>query len=117
LARIIHDKLDLIKTREKNPLTNQGLVCAGGYSNTEGCFLTHDIQTMNNYQEVTQQVEKINNINYEPLSTAFSKTKLREFIRKHHFLPDKHRPMAYRYLLKLPINPQQFRILEQKGRH
>ena len=51
------------------------------------------------------------------MSTNFNLQKLKEFVRKHHLLPDKHRPMAYRYALKLPISPQQFKVLEQKGRH
>jgi hypothetical protein len=117
IAKVAKDLGELVKTRERNPLTNQGLVCAGGFSNTEGCFVACDVPSGNTYQQVTQQVEKISAINYEPLSTTFSLEKLQDFIRKHHCLPDKHRPLAYRYLLKLPISPQQFRALEQKGRH
>ena len=116
IGKVAKDLEELVKT-ERNPLTNQGLVCAGGFSNTEGCLVSHNVPSGNNYQQVTQQVEKISAINYEPLSTTFSLEKLRDFIRKHHCLPDKHRPLAYRYLLKLPISPQQFRGLEQKGRH
>jgi hypothetical protein len=39
--------------------------------------LIHDIQTTNNYVEVQQKIEKINNANYRPLSTAFSLEKLK----------------------------------------
>lgn len=53
------------------------MVCAGGYSNSEGCNLIHDIQTTNNYVEVQQKIENINNANYRPLSTAFSLEKLK----------------------------------------
>lgn len=73
MARFAKDLEELTKTRDKSPLTNEGLVCAGGYSNAQGCFLVQDIQTMNNYQEIAQQVEPINAINYEPLNTNFSR--------------------------------------------
>jgi hypothetical protein len=64
IARVAKDLGELVKTQERNPLTNQGLVCAGGFSNSEGCFVSHDLPSGNNYQQVTQQVEKINAINY-----------------------------------------------------
>ncbi len=73
--------------------------------------MIHNIQTTNNYAEVQQKIEKINSANYRPLSTAFSMEKLKEFVRKNHSLPDKHRPLAYRYLLKLPINSENYRKL------
>ncbi len=43
--------------------------------------------------------------------------KLKVFIKKHFFLPDKYRPIAYRFSLHLPISPSQFRELESKGPH
>lgn len=50
IARITNNLMELVKTQERNPLTNKGLVCAGGFSNTEGCFLVRDLPTTNNYQ-------------------------------------------------------------------
>jgi hypothetical protein len=41
--------------------------------------------------------------------------KLKQFLGKHHVLPDKYRPLAYRMALKLPVCPAGFRELERKG--
>ena len=43
--------------------------------------------------------------------------KLKVFLKKNHCLPDKYRPMAYRNVLQLPIDPQRFREFETKGQH
>lgn len=48
---------------------------------------------------------------------TFSDEKLRNFIRKNHFFPDKYRPSAYKFLLGLPINQSDFRSLERKQKH
>jgi len=101
----------LLSKDERSPLTNEGLVCAGGYSNSEGCFLINNVNTNNIFSQDTHQVEKINNLVYCDNNTLFSLEKLQNFVRKHHGLPDKHRPLAYKFLLKLPINSNNFRTL------
>ena len=65
--------------------------------------------TNNNYEAVMLQLESLGAINYQNIPTNFTLPKLKEFIRKNHALPDKHRPLAYRFLLKLPISARSFR--------
>ena len=68
-----------------------------------------------------QEEKKVENLNAGMYSTnkgfTFSDEKLKNFIRKNHFFPDKYRPSAYKFLLGLPINQAEFRTLERKRRH
>ena len=113
----MRNDLKLISKAEQSPLTNEGLVCAGGYSNNEGCFVTNELNTANNYNAATLQLESLGSTNYQEISANFSLPKLKEFIRKNHALPDKHRPLAYRFLLGLPVSSRSFRELQARGRH
>lgn len=43
---------------------------------------------------------------YKSESTAtFSVEKFQDFLLKHHIFPDKHRAVAYKFILQLPISP------------
>ena len=55
-----------------SPLTNEGLVCSGGYGNVEGCLAVNGLGVGNNYEAVAQQVEKISKLTYENINTNFS---------------------------------------------
>ena len=54
---------------------------------------------------------------YVELPSSLSGSKLKEFLRKHFAIPDKYRPIAYRYALKLPVCAEAFKHLERKGLH
>jgi hypothetical protein len=88
-----------------SPLTNEGLVCAGGYSNEEGCGVANGLVTGNCYEGAELKVEPIMETCYAEIPGTISLGKLKDFLRKHYALPDKYRPIAYRYALKLPVSP------------
>jgi hypothetical protein len=45
---LVSKTANIIK-RSNNPLTNEGIVCAGGYGKEEGCHVVNNINTNNCY--------------------------------------------------------------------
>lgn len=67
----------VIQKNSGNPLTNEGLVCAGGYSTEGGCFANNGQITSNEYGKVELRVEPLLEGCYAELPSSMTGPKLK----------------------------------------